>query len=466
MKSAKPDQGSPMNPRVAAALIIALGLISAVLYGFNLKLRRILPAPFNTTPIHAYLTLSAVLSALYLAAVGLVLKCRPAPRPSYGLLMGIIALAALFRLFLVFEQPTVLSSDMYRYIWAGRVQHHGFNPYRHPPAAAELKHLRDDRVYPHINRKNDRTLYPAGAQLFFWVAYALAGDRVAGFKGIMVLCDMAALAVMAALLKAYGRDPNRLLIYAWNPLVVFEIAYSGHLEGITVFLLLSAFYLAARHHKKTGLIALALSSAIKLYPGLLLPALLNRTERIKGLAIFAAAFGLLYLPYAAAGKNLTGFLPIYLKNPYESFNLGLKSLILHFFPRLNYFGLSLVLIAGLLTAGLVVLFRDKSADDDLYYGYLLTGWLMILMPAALHAWYVILIIPFLAFYPSAAWLVFSCTVTLSYLKYITPQGVMPLWVLLAEYVPLMVLLIFGYACRRLAGGAVTGRVHKPAGAGR
>ena len=73
---------------------------------------------------------------------------------------------------------------------------------------------------------------------------------------------------------------------------------------------------------------------------------------------------------------------------------------------------------------------------------------MILMPASLHPWYVILIIPFLAIYPSPAWLIFTGTVSLSYLKYTSPQGIMPTWILLAEYLPLFALLAAGYILRK------------------
>jgi hypothetical protein len=69
------------------------------------------------------------------------------------------------------------------------------------------------------------------------------------------------------------------------------------------------------------------------------------------------------------------------------------------------------------------------------------------MPASLHAWYVIILVPFLCFYPAAAWLLFSCMVTLSYLKYVTPSGIMPTWVLLLEYGLLFVLLTGGYIFR-------------------
>jgi hypothetical protein len=89
--------------------------------------------------------------------------------------------------------------------------------------------------------------------------------------------------------------------------------------------------------------------------------------------------------------------------------------------------------------------------DVLRYAYILTGLLLILMPAALHPWYVILIIPFLVIYPSPAWLIFSCTVTLSYLKYVTPQGMMPNWVLLAEYLPLFVSLSAGFILNKYIG---------------
>ena len=75
---------------------------------------------------------------------------------------------------------------------------------------------------------------------------------------------------------------------------------------------------------------------------------------------------------------------------------------------------------------------------------------MILMPASLHPWYVILIIPFLVFYPSSAWLVFTCTVSLSYLKYVSPRGIMPTWIPLAEYLPLFALPAVGYIFKKAA----------------
>jgi hypothetical protein len=117
-------------------------------------------------------------------------------------------------------------------------------------------------------------------------------------------------------------------------------------------------------------------------------------------------------------------------------------------PGLDYYLLSLLFIIALAVAGMIVFLKEKKDIEAFRCAYILTGLLMILMPASLHPWYVILIIPFLTVYPNPAWLVFTGTVTLSYLKYTSPQGIMPVWVLLAEYLPLFALLAAGYMLKR------------------
>jgi hypothetical protein len=104
-------------------------------------------------------------------------------------------------------------------------------------------------------------------------------------------------------------------------------------------------------------------------------------------------------------------------------------------------------------AGLVVLLKDKEGIEVIRYSYILVGSLMILMPASLHPWYVILIIPFLVIYPNPAWLIFTCTVTLSYLKYTSPQGIMPTWILLIEYLPLFALMAAGWILKHRLNGS-------------
>ena len=437
----------------AIAGIIGLGILSAAVYLINFKIYHLFPVFSGLPGIQLYVGMFLCLSALYLVAVFLVIRLMPKAETSWKLTAIIIFLAILFRFCLIPSNPAVLSKDMYRYIWDGRVQHNGINPYLYPPQADELENLRDNRIFPNINRKDDPTLYPAGAQIFFRISYVLAGDSVTAYKGIMVFFDILTLLVLTALLRAYGLKASRIIVYAWNPLVIFEIAYSGHLEGLTVFLMATALYLCIIHKKIPAVIVLALSAGVKLYPALLLAAFLNRGDRIKGIMTFSATIMLLYLPFLGAGGKISGFLPVYLKNPYESFNLGLKYLLMRLLPGLDYYLLSLVFIIALVIVGLFVLLKGKEDIEVIGHAYILMGSLMILMPASLHPWYVILIIPFLVIYPNPAWLIFTCTVTLSYLKYTSPQGLMPTWILLIEYLPLFALLAARWILRYRLNGS-------------
>jgi hypothetical protein len=443
----KPHQAklSAAPSKLLRMAFVGLGILSGLLYFYNFRLQSFFlqSGLIGKTRIHFYVFLFLTLSLLYLIGIYLVFRHRATWGNSKRLVFIIIIFAVLFRVLLVPATPSVLSKDMYRYIWDGRVQQNGINPYRHPPDAEELKGLRDKNVYPNINRKSYPTLYPAGAQLFFRLFHIIVGDRVAGYKGLMTVFDVLTLFVLLGLLRIYRFEETRLIIYAWNPLVIFEISYSGHLEGLTVFWMASAFYLNATNRQLLGVAALAVSSAIKLYPALLLPVLVNRGQRIKGGLVFIVSMVLLYLPFLATGRKVLGFLPIYLQNPYESFNLGLKYLMMHLLPQLDYYLLSKIFLLALAAAGLFIFFKPKQKDQVIRYAYILLGWLIVLMPASLHAWYVIILVPFLCFYPAAGWLLFSCMVTLSYLKYVTPSGIMPTWVLLLEYGLLFVLLAGG-----------------------
>ncbi|MDX1707642.1 MAG: glycosyltransferase family 87 protein, partial [Desulfobacterales bacterium] len=376
MGSQKPHQAkstdSPFDP-VRMALV-GLGLVSAAIYFFNVRLQPVLDAIqlLAATRIHFYVFIFLVLSLIYLVSIYLIFKFRDRWRNSKSIVAIIIFFAVLFRVLLVPADPEVLSKDMYRYIWDGRVQQNGINPYRHPPDAEELKKQRDDQIYPHINRKSSPTLYPPGAQLFFRLFHLIVGDSVTGYKALMTLFDVLTLFVLLALLRGYQYEGWRVLIYAWNPLVIFEIAYSGHLEGLTVFWMVLAFFLNAIHKQTPGVAALAVASAIKLYPALLLPTLLNRGQRIKGCFVFGMTIVGLYLPFLTAGRKVLGFLPIYLQNPYESFNLGVKTAFMRLLPQIHYSVWSFISLLGLAAAGCVVLFKNKPPDLATRYAFILT----------------------------------------------------------------------------------------------
>jgi alpha-1,6-mannosyltransferase len=123
--------------------------------------------------------------------------------PAYTLLIILIG-GALFRLILVPLDPPRLSTDIYRYIWDGRVQGAGINPYLYLPVDPQVAGLRDDSIYPSINRKEyAHTIYPPVAQMFFFLVTRLT-QSIPGFKGVLVLVDVMTVGLVAATLRAIG----------------------------------------------------------------------------------------------------------------------------------------------------------------------------------------------------------------------------------------------------------------------
>lgn len=452
------------RPDPIQAGIFGLGLISGTVYLLNFKLERFMPGFLHLKGIYLYICMALLLNVLYFIGARLIFKHLPRIGRSKILAIIIIGFGIVFRTALVPNDPALLSTDMYRYIWDGRVQQHGINPYLYAPSSEQLRSLRDDTIYPKINRKEFPTVYPAGAQLLFRMFHFLVGDSVPGFKGLMVFFEALTLWVLVLTLRAHGFEEARLFIYAWNPLVIFEIGYGGHIDGLTVFFTVLAFYLDAQKRKIPAVVALAFSSATKLYPALLLPALLNRGRRIKGTIAFVVFFLMLYLPFFSVGDKIVGFLPNYFTSPYESFNLGLKYLIMDLLPGLDYLLISKIFILVLIAAGLFIFFREKQNEQVIRCAYILIGLLIVLMPTALHPWYVVILVPFLSFFPSVAWLTFTCMLTLSYIYYAPSMGILPIWVSLLEYLPLFVILAIGLVFKRFVPREQAGGVFSQPGA--
>src|SRR5262245_62464828 len=141
----------------------------------------------------------------------------------------IVGVAIALRLTLLMTEP-LLSTDVYRYVWDGKVQAAGINPYRYLPADDALTHLRDDAVYPNINRANYAvTIYPPVAQMFFLLATRL-GENVTAMKVALLACEAVTAGTIALLLRRLGRPVTRLVAYWWLQLSLWSIACGGVVE--------------------------------------------------------------------------------------------------------------------------------------------------------------------------------------------------------------------------------------------
>ena len=135
---------------------LGLGLLALELAGLHEYLQG------NLLHLIFYLLVASAVTALI---VWVVWRRRGSTREA---LVVILVFAVLFRLLLIPLSELRLSSDMYRYVWDGRVQGAGISPYLYVPEDPALASLRDDKVYPHINRRDyAHPIYPHFAQTLF-----------------------------------------------------------------------------------------------------------------------------------------------------------------------------------------------------------------------------------------------------------------------------------------------------------
>jgi len=279
-----------------------LGLLSVFIYGVNFRLGEVLVqfGILATPPqsIVSYLIQLFPLTVFYLLALGLAARVKT--EDGKTLVPEILLFAILFRLFLV-PMETSLSSDIYRYIWDGRVQVAGkMNPYLYPPADKRLAPLRDQEIYPYINRKEARTVYPAGAQILFRTLYQAGLDSPVDLKAAALGAEALTFLLLFLILKERRLPQNWIVIYAWNPLIIYELFYSGHLESFMLPPLMGFVYLSLRGRLRTAGALLGLAASIKLLPALLL-VVVPPGKRLKILLSFLVVFASTYLPYADAG---------------------------------------------------------------------------------------------------------------------------------------------------------------------
>jgi hypothetical protein len=341
--------------------------------------------------------------------------------PANTLLIILIG-GALFRLIFVSLDPPRLSTDIYRYIWDGRLQGVGINPYLYVPVDPRLAGLRDDSIYPNINRKQyAHTIYPPVAQIFFFLVTRVT-QSVPGFKGVLVLLELVTMGLVAATLRAIGQPAERVIVYAWHPLPIFEFGGSGHIDALMICFI--ALALCARAHQKFGIAGFALGAAtlVKFIPVILLPAIYQRWDKKLPIA-FATTVVVCYLPYLlGAGAGVIGFLPQYakeegLQNGGRYYLLDLIDYILdwcgvvHDLPPVIFASIAL---AGLGAIAIWAFYRqaplgrqDSETQDRWIFSALVLALTFSTLLSPYYPWYYSWIALFLCFVPNFAALGFT-----------------------------------------------------------
>jgi hypothetical protein len=428
--------------------LAALGLASLALYRYGLNFDT-----SRTLEIVWFIKIALAQCALYALAAWLVWRARE----RRSTLLVVVVFASLFRLSVLFAPP-LLSDDIYRYVWDGRVQAARVNPYRYVPSDDALRFLRDADVYAHINRRDYApTIYPPLAQMIFFLTTRVS-ERIVWMKVVMVLFEAVGLCALAALLASFKLPRQRVLLAAWHPLAVWEIAGSGHLDALVVCFV--ALALLARRKGFESLTGALLASAalVKLFPLVLLPAFYRRRSWRMPL-VFCATLAAGYLPYLSVGaRRVLGFLPGYASE--EGFESGERFFLLQLARAL--FGEARVSGAAYIAFALVVmgalaawcLLKRESGERD-YAGraaLLATAFTVLLSPH--YTWYFAWLVAFLCVVRARVLAPLLCLTAAAFMLYGTWLGDAPaemLWLNLSIYLPSAVLLIMCY--RRRAAGA-------------
>ena len=404
-----------MGARVKLVLLAGL-LLAGTAGGLAAQFDRDLPA---------FVIVALLEGAVWAVAAALILRNRDR-RPALVLILGTAVLLRLIAL----AAPVFLSDDINRYIWDGRVQAAGINPYRYIPTDPELEPLRDPLIFPNINRNNYApTIYPPVAEMLFLVASRF-GETALAVKLVFVTVEAVGIGALLFILRATGRPAEHILLYAWHPLPVWEIAGSGHIDAAVMTLIALAFAASISGRRVWSAAALAAATLVKFLPLVLAPALWRPGKSNLGdwrwPAAFIAVIVAAYLPYIGVGSRALGFLPGYVAE--ENFGSGAGFWLLGMarraiaVPLAAYLGLAVSVMAGLAIGALS---RGPEPRSSLLWATAL-GTTALFFASPHYPWYFVWLVALLTAAPW--WPAWWLTLTAVLLYWDPKTGNIPFWV--------------------------------------
>ena len=410
------------------------------LYGLGaILLTALVACAFRGTGAKAFFVPMVVAAVAYLMAIREFFRTSRFPRQA---ILVCLVLSALWRIpFLL--TPVAPHDDLLRYVWDGRVQRLGYNPYTVIPADPAFAglHTRETRG---LNNPEVPSPYPPGAQHFFRAVTAIHESAFA-FKIAFVLCDLAIIVLLFSILHHTGQGEHWVLAYAWHPLVATEIAGSGHIDIVGVLLLLISAAALGRRWRALAAIAFALAVAVKFVPLVLVP-LYWRRLRLRDALLAVLVFGLLYVPFLKGGRIPIGSLGTFVQR------FRFNSPIFAVLERVTspQIVAAVAIIAGLVTAAWL---RIKSPEcrTDVW------AWPMAASLACapvVYPWYLLWLLPFLRSVTTLPLTVWTLSILSTYLVwYLRPLGHLwkvPAWILLVEYGCVVVSGVFVWLSQLLA----------------
>jgi hypothetical protein len=396
---------------------------------------------FSRTGEPSFLMPLVVAGIAYLLAIRELLSTPKFPK---RVIVFGLTLAALWH-FQFLRMPSGSDDDIHRYVWDGRVQRLGYNPYilvPNDPALGGL-HTSETRT---LNNPEVPSPYPAGAQLFFRAVTAIHESTVA-LKLAFVVCDLAIVLILLDILRCTRQGAHWVLAYAWHPVLATEVAGSGHIDIVGVLLLLVSAAALVRRWRTVAAMAFGLAVAVKLLPIVLLPLYWKRI-RVRDGALAAVILGLLYVPFLSHGRIPFGSLGTYVQR--FRFNDPVFSTLERVMAPQVVAGLAV--IVGFLTA---IWMRRRSTEwsPDAFAWPIAAS---LLCAPVVYPWYLLWLLPFLrstSTLPISVWtLSIIATYYVWHLRTLGQPWLVPGWIVMLEYGSVAITAAV-VARRRMTGSA-------------
>ena len=338
--------------------------------------------------------------------------------------------------------PPGVDDDIHRYIWDGRLQRLGYNPYVVIPSDPAVTGLHTPETR-NLNNPDLPSPYPPGAQLFFRGITAIQESTFA-FKAAFVLCEFAIIFVLLDLLRSTRRGLHLVLAFAWNPLLAIEVAGSGHIDIVGALLLVVSAAALLRRWRAAAAVALGLAIAVKFLPIVLLPLYWKRV-RIRDAAAAAVVVGILYVPFLNHGRIPVGSVGAYLQG--FRFNGPVFAALDRVAPPQLL--AALAVLAGLLTAALL----RRTALEWSPHTFAWPMAVSLLCAPVVFPWYLLWLLPFLTSASTLLIVLWTVSIIPTYVQWHLRMighswGALPGWVMLLEY-----------GCLAIVAGVIAFRRH-------
>jgi hypothetical protein len=322
--------------------------------------------------------------------------------------------------------PSGADDDIHRYVWDGRLQRLGCNPYLVIPSDPAVKGLHTPETR-NLNNPDLPSPYPAGAQFFSRAVTAIQESTFA-LKVAFVVCEFAIVFVLLDILRCSGRGAHLVLAFAWNPLLAIEVAGSGHIDIVGALLLVVSAAALARRWRATAAVGLGLAIAVKFLPVVLLPLYWKRV-RIRDAALAAAVVGLLYVPFLNHGRIPIGSLGTYVQS--FRFNGPVFAALDQLAPPQLLAGLAV--LVGFFAA--IWLRRKARAWSPDAFAWPMAA--SLLCAPVVYPWYLLWLLPFLRSASTLPIIIWTVSIIPTYyvwhLRTLGRPWVVPGWIMLLEY---------------------------------